>query len=124
MLGILLADQFLKNILSSNNKILLLIFSLLFCLMLWRRKAFVLIVFVSFTIIGWLRFESYNLTEKIPETLIYKELDLKLKLIDDFRSSENFYKSKAELFSINTFDFRIAYVLFYLRKKIENLYTV
>src|SRR5690625_123126 len=127
MLGILLADQFLKNILSSNNKILLLIFLLLFCLILWRRKVFVLIVFVSFTILGWLRFESYNLTEKIPESLIYKELDLKLKIIDDFRSSENFYKYKAEVISIDTLDRKstrlnsshvaISYAVFCLKKK-------
>lgn len=123
MLGILLADQFIKNILSSNNKILLLFFLLLFCLILWRRKVFVLIVFVSFTILGWLRFESYNLTEKIPETLIYKELDLKLKIIDDFRSSENFYKYKAEIISIDTFDFKNAYVLLYVRKNNEKLYS-
>ena len=82
-----------------------------------------LIVFVSFTILGWLRFESYNLTEKIPEILIYKELDLKLKIIDDFRSSENFYKYKAEIISIDTFDFKNAYVLLYVRKNNEKLYS-
>lgn len=123
MLGILLADHFLQNILTGNNKLLLLILLLLCSLLLWKKRAFALIVFFSFVILGWQRFESYNSTEEIPSHLIYKELDLKLKIIEDFRSSADFYKYKAEIIAIDSIDFENAYVLLYIRRNNKKLYN-
>lgn len=123
ILGILLADQFFIKALTSNTIFFILIFLLIIASLFWKKETFTLLIFFFFIVLGYGKFRSYNHTSQIPDFLMQKELNLKLKIIKDFRSSENFYKYKAEIISIDTSNFSNSYVLLYVKKNNVKLFN-
>lgn len=120
MLGILLADKL--SPISSSIKIAVLIILGILLVVFWRKKIFPILVVSVFVLLGWSRFENHNQTRTLSDNLTNKEISIQLKVTNNFRSSKDFHKYKAEILSIDSVEIKYAYTLLYLRKENSKLY--
>lgn len=112
--GILCAENFSGNSLYLGLCSLLLMTILVVCFR--QPKTFVVLVFMGFAFLGHLRFEQYNRYQAVPDALYHKKTHIRLKIVDTYRSTDRFYKYKAQLLSIDQLQLDQAHCLLYLSK--------
>lgn len=121
--GIVLADF------SPNGKsliaILLLFILLIFLFFSLQRNSIYYsgLILLFFTLFSLQHTKNYNQYTPIDESILGKEVLLKLKIVETYRSSEKYKKYKAEILQIDSFTYSKTNILFYLNKEKQDLYT-
>ena len=121
--GILLADF------SPNGILPFTVFSLLFLVFLllfyFQRNtiSYSFIIFLFFAGFSLFHTKQYNEYTPLNESLIGKEVLIKLKIEETYRSSEKYKKYKAKILQIDSFPSTKTNVLLYLKKENNDVYT-
>lgn len=121
ILGILIAENSL--VVLSFQLQWLIFFVLIAALFFWKKHYHILWVVFVFSVLGFFRFEQYNHVQKIPDQFYQKKTEMRLKIMDTYRSTEHFHKYKVQLLSSNGQSFEKAYSLLYLSKNNAKLYS-